>query len=71
MPVAGHFTLKGFNVRGQLVKILIDGQVSTGPDQAIAWDGTDDAGAAVSSGVYFYEARTGGEVIVGKMALVK
>ncbi len=35
------------------------------------WDGTNDQGSNVSSGVYFYEARTAGEVKVNKMALVK
>jgi flagellar hook assembly protein FlgD len=57
-------------VRGQLVKTLINGQVDMGEGQ-IVWDGTDNLGSAVSSGVYFYEARTGSEVKVQKMALVK
>ncbi len=35
------------------------------------WDGTNDRGANVSSGVYFYEARTDSDVKVQKMALVK
>ena len=42
-----------------------------GADQTIVWDGTNNQGSSVSSGVYFYEARTGGEVKVQKMALVK
>ena len=71
MPKAGHLTLNVYNVRGQLVKTLIDGARPAGADQTIVWDGTDNLGSAVSSGVYFYEARTGGEVKVQKMALVK
>ena len=31
------------------------------------WDGTNDQGSAVSSGVYFYEARTGGEAMMEPM----
>ncbi|PID81600.1 hypothetical protein CSB20_02095 [bacterium DOLZORAL124_64_63] len=70
MPKAGHLTLKIYNVRGELVKTLIDEQRAAGADH-IMWDGTNDLGSPVSSGVYFYEARAAGEVSVNKMALVK
>jgi hypothetical protein len=69
MPRAGHLSLKVFNVRGELVKTLIDDHVES--SGSIMWDGSDDRGAKVSSGVYFYEARTAGQVQVQKMALVK
>ncbi|MCB1184376.1 T9SS type A sorting domain-containing protein [bacterium] len=65
----GRLTLKVFDVRGQLVKTLIDGHVEE--SSHILWDGTDASGAKVASGVYFTEARMGGDVQVGKMALVK
>ncbi len=71
MPTAGHLKLCIYNVRGQLVKTMIDGNRPAGADQTIVWDGTDNQGGSVSSGIYFYEARTGGEVKVQKMALVK
>ena len=71
MPKAGHLTINSYNVRGQLIKALIDGKRPAGADQSIIWDGTDNLGQTVSSGIYFYEARTGGEVKVQKMALVK
>jgi hypothetical protein len=71
MPTAGHLKLSIYNVRGQLVKTMIDGDRPAGADQTIVWDGTDNQGGGVSSGIYFYEARTGGEVKVQKMALVK
>ncbi len=71
MPKAGHLKLSIYNVRGQLVKTMIDGERPAGADQTIVWDGTNNQGSSVSSGVYFYEARTGGEVQVQKMALVK
>ena len=70
MPQAGHLKLKIYNVRGELVNTLIDETRAAGADY-IMWDGTNAQGASVSSGVYFYEARAGGEVQISKMALVK
>jgi len=71
MPAAGHLKLCIYNVRGQLVKTMIDGNRPAGADQTIVWDGTNNQGGGVSSGIYFYEAQTGGEVKVQKMALVR
>ena len=69
VPRAGHLSLKIFNVRGELVRTLIDGQVEISGE--VMWDGTNNKGSDVSSGVYFYEARLGDEVQVNKMALIK
>jgi hypothetical protein len=70
LPREGHLSIKVFDVRGNLVKILLDEQHEAGAGQVV-WSGTNDQGGEVSSGVYFYEVRTGGEVRVQKMALVK
>jgi len=71
MPTAGHLKLNIYNVRGQLVRTLIDGNRLAGADQTVVWDGTDIHGSSVSSGVYFYEARVKSEVKIGKMTLLK
>jgi flagellar hook assembly protein FlgD len=71
MPTAGHLKLSIFNVRGQLVKTLIDGIRPAGADQTIMWDGTDERGSSAASGVYFYEARAMGDVRIGKTTLLK
>ncbi|MBE0567514.1 MAG: T9SS type A sorting domain-containing protein [Krumholzibacteria bacterium] len=70
LPRRGHLSLKVFNVRGELVRTLVDEVRDQGTGTA-TWDGTNDLGRQVPSGVYFYEARTGGQVKVHKMALVK
>ena len=70
MPKMGHLTLKVFNVRGELVRTLVN-EVKPMGDGHVMWDGTSDQGKRVSSGVYFYEARTETDVQVQKMALVK
>ena len=71
MPKTGHLSLSVFDVRGALVKTLINGQIQATENGSIVWNGTNNQGSKVSSGVYFYEARTGGDVVVNKMALVK
>jgi len=65
----GHLTLKIYNLRGQLVRTLLDESVES--DGFVMWDGTDNNGAYVASGVYFREARLGGEVSLAKMSLIK
>jgi len=65
----GRLTVKIFNVRGQLVRTLLDQKVET--SGRVIWDGTDDTGRHLASGVYFREARLGSEVAVGKMMLIK
>ncbi len=53
LPRSGDVTLKVYNAAGQLVKILADAYFETGFYDA-TWAGQNDAGQAVSSGVYFY-----------------
>lgn len=69
-PRDGELTLRVFNLRGELVRTLINGRVEQGAG-SMDWNGRDDRGSRVASGVYFYEVRMGGEAQVGKMALVK
>lgn len=70
IPRAGDLSIKIFNVRGELVKTLVDGRVATTSGTEL-WNGTNDSDAQVASGVYFYEVRSGKNVTVKKMALVK
>ena len=71
MPTAGQLKLSVYNIRGHLVKTLIDGVRPAGENQTIFWDGSDNLGSTAASGVYFYEARAAGEVKIGKMTLLK
>ncbi|MHB8080127.1 MAG: FlgD immunoglobulin-like domain containing protein [Candidatus Krumholzibacteriia bacterium] len=70
LPRAGRVELKVYNVRGELVATLLDEARAAGP-HAVAWDGRDSAGRAVSSGVYFYSLKAGGQGKMEKMTLVK
>ena len=70
MPRTGHLGIKVYNLRGELVRTLVDEQREAGPG-FVVWDGKNAGGAAQASGVYFYEARTADDVAVGKMTLMK
>ncbi|MFH1842383.1 MAG: FlgD immunoglobulin-like domain containing protein, partial [bacterium] len=70
MPRSGTLTISIYNVRGELVKQLIDEVVEAG-EGFVVWDGTGDDGAEVSSGVYFYKTTALGKTSIQKMALVR
>ena len=61
--------LEVFNVLGQRVATLVDGQQGAGAYVA-RWDGTDAAGRAAASGVYFYRLTVGHAHWTGKMVLL-
>ncbi len=70
LPHAADVRLRIYDLRGALVRTLLDERLATGRHE-IPWNGTDDRGAAVASGVYFSETHAGNEVRVQKMALVR
>lgn len=70
VPSAGPASLRIFDVSGQLVRTLVGGRVAAGRHLAV-WDGRDDAGRSVSSGVYFYRLETGGITKTRQMTLLK
>ena len=65
-----HVNLAVYNVTGQLVRLLQSGDMETGRHEII-WDGTDDNGHGVASGVYFYKLTTEDHTEAKKMMLVK
>jgi len=60
--------LKGMSI-GQKVATLMSGERQAGTC-TIQWDGRDDDGLEVASGVYLYRLRTGGQVQVRKLVKV-
>jgi len=53
-----HVALRIYNVAGRLVRTLVNGPMER-KRHAIVWDGLDDAGVPVSSGIYFYRLEAG------------
>lgn len=62
--------LQIFNVKGQLVKTLVNEQMVKGNHKAI-WNGKDNSGNAASSGIYFYKLETERYESVRKMIISK
>jgi len=67
---SGIVTLDIFNIKGQLVCSLVNGYYSEGTHNVL-WNGKDENGMGVSSGIYFYRLYTGDYTDTKKMLLVK
>ena len=59
-----------YNISGQKVKTLFSGKMSAG-NQVAVWDGRDEKGQPVSSGVYFARMKSGVNVESCKMMLLR
>jgi len=67
---AAHVKLSIYNLRGQLVKTLLDTPFGRGIFSKI-WDGKDAAGRDVASGQYMYELRAGDVRSMKKLMLLR
>lgn len=67
---AGNISIEVFNAKGQKVKTLVDGFKNEGT-QTTSWNGVDNSGKSVSSGIYFYKLSTETSSTTKKMVLMK
>lgn len=70
LPAASHVTLKIYRVDGQLIRTLQNGLQKEGSHEII-WDGRNESGVKVSSGIYFYELQADNFNQTKKMILLK
>ncbi len=70
VPTKGPVSIRVYSVAGQLVRTLLQKPVEAGY-HTVRWDGTNDAGEQVGSGVYYYKVTASGFESVHKMALLK
>ena len=66
----GQATLKVYDMLGREVATLVNEMGEPGNHTAI-WNGKNDRGEMVSSGIYLYQLRVGSSVITRKMVLLK
>ena len=68
--VAGNVSLDVYNIKGQKVKTLASGHYEAG-HYHIIWNGDDNTGRKVGSGIYFTRLVTEDKQVIKKMVLVK
>ncbi len=70
LPVPANVEVSVFNLLGQKVTTLVNGDMPAG-NHTITWDGTTESGSAVSSGIYFYRITAGSFTETKKMMMLK
>jgi hypothetical protein len=70
VPERADVKLDIYNILGRKVKALVDREMAAG-DYTVQWDGTNQSGQAVATGIYLYRLTTGDHVASKKMLLLK
>jgi len=70
VPRSSHVTIRVYDMLGHVVKTLVQGEVEAGT-HSVEWDGRNQRGERVSSGVYFYRIEAGSFTKTMKMILAK
>ncbi len=71
LPSDSRISLIIYNILGQEVRRLIDNSMQPAGFYSLQWDGKDEFGNSVASGVYFYRIRAGGFSKTMKMLFLK
>jgi len=70
LPERSQVSLVIYNILGEKVKILVD-QSMEAEVHTVRWNGKDEAGNSVASGIYFYQLTAGDLSLAKKMVLTK
>ncbi len=70
LPATERVQLHVFNIRGQLVSTLLDGNLQAG-QHAVQWSGQDRAGQQAPSGIYIFQIRAGKFSSAKRMTLLR
>jgi len=68
LPASGKASIRVYNIQGQMVETLVDGNVDAG-EHNIHWDGTNLSGNKVTSGIYFFKLETGKGSVISKVVV--
>ncbi|PIU44710.1 MAG: hypothetical protein COS95_07675 [Ignavibacteriales bacterium CG07_land_8_20_14_0_80_59_12] len=69
LPLAGRVTIRIFDLLGEEIRTLLDGERPAGYHR-IVWDGKTNAGKTAGTGVYFYRLTTGNHASTRKMLIL-
>jgi hypothetical protein len=67
---SGDVNISVYNIRGQLVRTLVNETLDAGM-HSVVWNGDNNLGRSVGSGIYLYKLETSDNRIVKKMLLMK
>ncbi len=70
LALASRVTIEVFNLKGQLIRTLIDDNLESG-NHTVRWTGDDNHGKEVGSGIYLYRMKAGAFTSTKKMILLK
>jgi hypothetical protein len=71
LPVQAPVMMEIYNILGVKVRTLLHGEVMSAGIHQMEWNGKDDAGASVTSGVYLYRINAGTFQVTKKMMMLK
>jgi hypothetical protein len=71
LPQSASVSLIIYNMLGQKVATLIDGQSQTAGNYNYTWNGKDMSGNQLASGIYFYQLKTKDFSMTKKMMMIK
>jgi hypothetical protein len=70
IPEPSHVIIEVFNITGQRVATIVDDFMATGA-YTVNWDGSDQNGNKVASGIYLYRLTAGTHILTKKMVMLK
>ena len=70
LPKLNHVILKIFNIHGKAIKTLVN-EFQTAGKKSVTWDGLNEGGQKVSSGIYIYQLNIGDFTTSKKMIMVQ
>ncbi|MBN2091736.1 T9SS type A sorting domain-containing protein, partial [candidate division KSB1 bacterium] len=71
IPQAGPISLTIYNLQGQKIKCILRNQWSEVGSHGQLWDGTDEFGAPVANGIYFYQLQAQRNKLVRKVTIIR
>ncbi|MBK7047830.1 MAG: T9SS type A sorting domain-containing protein [bacterium] len=71
LPSTSRVRLVVYDLTGRRVRALRSGETETAGRHEVVWQGRDDSGHLVATGVYVYRLEAGGTVLARRMTLVK
>ena len=71
LPRSGATSLNVYNMKGQLVRKLYANQPLAAGKHTVRWDGCDEQGRGVSSGIYLYRLTFADQAVTRKMLMAK